>query len=407
LPEDREAFEAALLRADVQGVDTAQAREELKELDERSETPQRYVAFFGPISSGKSALIQAITGDQSVTVDPRGGTTRVVRHYQYDSHGENLLLSDAPGILDINEEHVQIAREEARRAHLVVYVCDGELTRDQHQELTMLREFNRPLMLALNKQDRYDELELNAVMQRIGEQVPGIELVPVQAGGQEEVIRVDTAGNEKRELRNRPPKVESLVKAMLDRIEKCAEQLDQQRDESLLHLGAEKLYTATQVHRKNQGEKLVKEYTRKAMVGALAAVTPGTDVLIQGYLGVKMVGAICELHGLRVRDIDLEQLVDQVSQNVDRRMTLILALVGNILKAFPGMGTVTGGIAHAVAYGLIFEALGASVVMTLEKGVGLVAADVLDNFEETMSGNLEERAKHLARLTLEQIVKKD
>ncbi|MET0044807.1 MAG: hypothetical protein ABW100_14970, partial [Candidatus Thiodiazotropha sp. 6PLUC3] len=62
LPETREAFEKALAKADAQGVDIAQAKEELDELDQRAELVQRYVAFFGPVSTGKSALIQAITG---------------------------------------------------------------------------------------------------------------------------------------------------------------------------------------------------------------------------------------------------------------------------------------------------------------------------------------------------------
>lgn len=407
LPEDRKAFEAALEKADAQGVDIIQAREELTELDQRARLPQRYVAFFGPVSTGKSALIQALTGSQSIPVDPRAGTTQTVNHYKLDRNGENLILTDAPGILDMNEAHVRIARDEARRAHLVVYVCEGELTRDQYQELTEIQGFNKPLIIALNKQDRYTDQDLMDITQRLNQQIPGVELVAVQAGGQEEVIRIDVEGKQKLELRDRPILVEPLVTAILDRIDKDALSLDQQRDESLIRLGAEKLHAATAEHRRSQSEQLVKAYTRKAMLGAMAAVSPGTDVLIQGYLGIKMVGSLCELYDVRVREVDVEHLLDLVSKNVGGRMTLLLALIGNLLKAFPGIGTVTGGVTHAIAYGLIFEALGESVVKTLDQGDELKSVKILDNFEETMSGNLEERAKHIARLALEQIVKRD
>ncbi|MBV2091601.1 MAG: GTP-binding protein [Candidatus Thiodiazotropha sp. (ex Ctena orbiculata)] len=408
LPEDREAFESALAKADEKGVDVSQARQELYELDQRSKSAERYVAFFGPVSAGKSALIKAITGVEEIQTDPRAGTTKAVEHYHCEIQGQPLIFTDAPGILDSNEARVQVAREEARRAHLVVYVCDAELTRDQHREMVELQTFERPLIVALNKRDRYTDEDLAAIMQRLVSQLPGIDnVVSVQAGGQEELIRIDAEGNEQRALRERPPQVDSLLAEIHNRIDQQSDTLEQQRDQSLLHLGAEKLHTATVEHRKQKGQKLVKEYTHKAMLGAMAAVSPGTDILIQGYLGIKMVGALCELYGIRVKDVDLEQLVEQAGQHVGKRMTLLLALAGNVLKAFPGLGTVTGGATHAVAYGLIFQSLGESVIETLEQGETLEKSVVLDKFEETMSGNLEARAKHFARLTLEQLIKKD
>jgi GTPase SAR1 family protein/uncharacterized protein (DUF697 family) len=407
LLQDRDAFEAALSKADLRGVDTTRARDELKELDERAEQVERYVALFGPVSAGKSALIRAITGSQSIPVDPRAGTTQAVRHYHYGDTGQDLIFTDAPGILDLNEDHNRLAQEEARRAHLVVYVSEGELTRDQYLELTELQRFERPLILALNKQDRYSEQELSDIIQRIAKQFPGLQVVPVQAGGQEEVIRIDPDGQQKRVVRQRPAQVEVLLDAIHSRIGEGAESLVRLRDESLIRLGAEKLQSATLSHRRSQSDKLVKEYTRKAMLGAMAAVSPGTDILIQGYLGVKMVKSLSELYEVRVGDVDLEQLVQLASQDVGKRMTLLLALIGNVLKAFPGVGTVTGGLTHAVAYGLIFEALGKSVVKTLDQRDQLETANILNNFEETMSGNLEERAKYFARLALAQIVRKD
>ncbi|MES9860557.1 MAG: GTPase [Candidatus Thiodiazotropha sp. LLP2] len=407
LPETREAFEKALAKADAQGVDIAQAKEELDELDDRAGLTQRYVAFFGPVSTGKSALINAITGSQSMRIDPRAGTTQTIQHYSFTRNGIELLMTDAPGILDLNLEHVRIARDEARRAHLVIYVCEGELTRDQYQELAELQGFDRPLILALNKQDRYSEDDLIAITGRIRARFPEIELVPVQAGGQEEVIRIDAQGEQKSVLRDRPPQVEPLIEAIMDKIDEEEGSLDQQRDESLIRLGAEKLRSASVAHRQEQSEKVVKGYTRKAMLGAMAAVSPGTDILIQGYLGIKMVKSLCDLYEIRIRDVDVESLVDQASKSVGKRMTLLLALTGNVLKAFPGLGTVTGGLTHAVAYGLIFEALGESVVKTLDQGDQFETIQVLNKFEETMSGNLEARAKNLARLALEHFAKRD
>ncbi|MBT3061535.1 MAG: Era-like GTP-binding protein [Candidatus Thiodiazotropha sp.] len=407
LPGDREALAEALAQADGKGVDTAGARQELQELDRRRDQLTFYVAFFGAVSAGKSALIRAITGAEGIAVDVRAGTTRQIAHYRYHGDpGVDLQLTDAPGILDIDPELVRIAREEARRAQLVIYVCDGELTRDQHRELVELQTLERPLILALNKQDRYSDRDLEAVVGRLRERLPEIEVIPVQAGGKEEVIRLDASGSERRELRDREARIEGLMAAIEKRIATEREGLDARRDESLVRLGGEKLHQATQAHRRQQGEKLVRDYTAKAMLGAVAAVSPGTDILIQGYLGVQMVKALTALYEVKAKEVDVEHFIDLASQNLGKRMTLVLAMAGNVLKAFPGVGTVTGGLMHAVAYGLIFEGLGKAVLKTLEESGSLQTLQALDYFEEAISGDLEGRAKYFARLALEEFRKR-
>jgi small GTP-binding protein len=408
LPQDREALSEALQRADTQGVDTAEARHELRELDQRTAQLILYVAFFGPVSAGKSALIKAITGVEAIDVDPRAGTTRQVAHYDYaDGEGIDLQLTDAPGILDIDPAHVRIAREEARRAHLVIYVCDGELTRDQHLELEALQALQRPLIVTLNKQDRYSEADLKAILARLRERLPAVEVIPVQAGGIEEIIRIDASGREQQVQRDRQAKIDELMSAIVKRVKREREQLETQRDESLVRLSAEKLHLATQTHRREAGEKLVRQYTGKAMLGAMAAISPGTDVLIQGYLGVQMVKALTALYEVKAREVDVEYFIDLASQNVGKRMTLLLAMTGNVLKAFPGVGTVTGGVIHAVAYGLVFEGLGKAVLKTLQESGTLKTVEALDYFEEALSGDLESRAKYFARLALEEFRKKE
>lgn len=407
LPQDREAFAEALRKADERGIETAPARAELDELDVRRQDPVNYIALFGPVSAGKSALIRAITGEPDIAVDPRAGTTQDIQHYRHTSPdlGE-WVLTDAPGILDLDEARVRLAREEARRAHLVVYVSDGELTRDQYQELSELQRYDRPLILALNKQDRYSSAELQAIIERLSGQLSGVNIVPVQAGGSEEVVRVDPQGQEQRVVRARPPQIEGLLRAIHEALVGNASELSRRRDESLIRLGAEKLQASTLQHRQQMSEKTVKQYTRKAMLGAMAAVSPGTDLLIQGYLGVQMVRALCDLYGVGVTEMDLDGLVQQASRQVGKTLTLLLALAGNVLKAFPGVGTVTGGLTHAVAYGLIFESLGQAVLRTLEQTHSLKTTLILEDFEEKLSGNLEARATTLARIALEQFVRK-
>jgi len=258
----------------------------------------------------------------------------------------------------------------------------------------------------VNKPDRFGEADLDRVLARLGEQLPGVERVVVQAGGRETVTRVDADGRETPIERERPARIEALLQALRRRIGQESAQLTRLRDESLMHLGADKLAQARSLHRQAQSEQMVKGYARKAMVGAMAAVSPGTDVLIQGYLGVQMVRELTRLYEVKATQADLDQFVALASQQVGKRLTLLLSLAGNVLKAFPGIGTVTGGLMHAVAYGMIFEGLGKAVARTLHESGELSRRQALDYFEETIGGDLESRAKVFARLAWEEFVTK-
>ena len=404
-PVDRGSLDQALEQAESAGVDTRAAREELQELDRRVETAKRHLVFFGAVSSGKSALIRAITGEEGIRVDPRAGTTRELLHYPYSTAElPDLVLTDAPGILDQDSGLVALAREEARRADLIIYVCEGELTRDQFEEIETLQRYERPFLLALNKPDRYSEDDLAAVLQRLAAQLPGTELVVVQAGGQESLVRIDADGRESNVVRDRPARFEALLQAIRSRLARDAEHLTRLRDESLMRLGAEKLAQATGRHRQELSEQLIKGYSRKAMVGAMAAVSPGTDVLVQGYLGVQMVRELSQLYGIKAQQADMDEFVHLAGQHLGKRLTLLLALSGNVLKAFPGVGTVSGGLIHAVAYGMIFEGLGKAVAKTLQESSSLERSRALNYFEEAIGGDLEGRAKDFARLAWQEFV---
>ena len=77
-------------------------------------------------------------------------------------------------------------------------------------------------------------------------------------------------------------------------------------------------------------------------------------------------------------------------------------MAGNGLKAFPGIGTVAGGFVHAVAYGLIFDALGRSLVMTLSKHGELLPDVAVGEFEESISEHIEKGVTRVAKMAIEE-----
>jgi uncharacterized protein len=395
-----------LQQAAERGVDVETARAELAELGRRRAAGSLYVALFGEVSVGKSSLVRALVPDAEAEVGVEAGVTRDVRHYRWRSpEGDELVLADVPGTGEIGGELETLAREEAQRAQLVVFVAEGDLTHSEHQALTALAELRKPLVLAVNKQDRYDSGELETIVARIRERLreAGVPapVVTVSAGGVREVVRELPDGGEARETRALVPQVEGLRKALTRAVESDAELFDRLRDGAIFALAAHKLEQAELGWRREQADKLIRQTSRKAALAALATVAPGADVLVQGYLGTGLVRGLCELYGVPVQEIDVEQLLKLLQTRLGRVTPLVLSVVGNGLKAFPGLGTVVGGVVQAVAYGLIFDALGRAVARTLERRGALSQGAVEQSFKEVLGEDLEARARGLAAWLVE------
>lgn len=406
---DREQVERRVRKAEEAGMDVTRARRELAMLQERQAVGRVHISLFGEISSGKSSLIRALLPDAEVEISVRGGTTRAVRDYRWISPaGDELVLTDMPGLDEVGAGLDFVAREEALRSHLVIYVCDSDLTRSQHDELQDLLAIGKPCILALNKIDRYTTDELAMIQGRLGERLAegsDVQVVGVRAGGTQEVVRVLADGTEEIVTRELKPDVGELQRTIQRYVDRDPEMLNSLRDSAVFVLVSHRLDKVEADHKREQAKRIVTSYSRKAVIGAMAAVTPGSDIIIQGFLGVRMIRALSELYDVSVRKVDTDLLLELVQKHVGRTTTLVLAVAGNALKAFPGMGTLAGGVMHAVAYGMIFETLGNAVATSLDTRGDLHPAQTAKVFKETLGEDLEASAKRFAKLALAQ--KKD
>jgi uncharacterized protein len=409
----KEELESQLAKAQEAGVDVASVRRELALLSRRKAAGTIHVGFFGEISSGKSSLIQALLPGAQLAIAASGGTTRELAEYRWQSpSSDELILTDMPGTNEVGAGLDEMSRAEAMRAHVVVYVCDGDLTRTQYADLQSLLALGKPCILALNKADRYRREELDLVLARLQERVDGpvvaagsarprVDVVAVQAGCRREALRVTPDGREESVVVDLAPRVDELREALQRHLDSDPEVLEKLRDSSVFVLAARTLDEAQRSHRTEKAAALTDSYSRKAMVGAMAAVAPGSDLVIQGYLGVTMVKALSDLYGVPVRQVDTDLLLELVQKRVVRSSTVMLAVLGNALKAFPGVGTLAGGIAHAAAYGMIFHALGRAVAASMESRGTLRPAQAAQVFEEHLSENLQTSARRFARLALD------
>ncbi|MBT8089403.1 MAG: 50S ribosome-binding GTPase, partial [Gammaproteobacteria bacterium] len=408
-PLSKQEIETRIREAEAAGVDVASAQAELMELATRQQHGAINLCFFGEISTGKSSLIKALVPEADVLIDVVGGSTDDVRHYRWRNEaGNEILLTDVPGIGGIDGQLSAIAADEAKRAHVVLFVCDSDLTRAEIRSIEALLVFDKPLVLVLNKADRFTSEEQATLMQKLLERVDEVggqlqrdHVVAVTAGGESDVIERHADGREQTVRRSRPADIGVLVVAINRLLETDAVPLDLRRERAVFQMAATRLAEAEAQYRLQRSEQIIRSATRKAVVGALAAISPGTDILIQGYVGTTMTQQLCKLYGATPRDLDIEEFLSMSQSRVGRALPLSLAVAGNGLKAFPGLGTVAGGLVHAVAYGLIFDALGRSLVLSLSRHGELVPETASKEFEDGISEHLEAGVRRVARMALE------
>lgn len=399
--------EAALEKAEALGADTRGIRQELEELNRRREVGDIHVALFGEVSTGKSALVRALLPGAQAHSDVLGGTTREIVQYRWSSPGgDALIISDMPGTDEAGATLDTIASEEAKRAHIVVYVVDSDLNRRQHAALQELLELGKPLVLVLNKTDRYsaqDAERLAEKMRALLADHDNARFAQVSAATSRQLVRQLPDGSEQTETRMVAPQVEALGKALQRLVDNDPAILDRLRDSATFVLAQQKLDHAMTELRREKADKLVDSYALKAMAGAMAAITPGSDLVIQGWLGTRLVRELAALYDTKPGKVDTELLLKLVQRHVGKAHTLLLAVAGNALKAFPGIGTLAGGALHAVAYGIIFRTLGRALTSTLATRGELHPRQAAKLFEESLGEDLESSARRLARVAVEQV----
>lgn len=396
----------AVTAAEDRGLDIQPFHDELDALLKRRDSGRIYVALFGEVSTGKSSIIKAMLPDASVDISIKAGETQKITHYTWKSHaGDELVLTDLPGRNEAGGALETQIDAEARRAQMVIYVADSDLNRDQYRDISSLLNYNKPLILCINKSDRLSPSDRERLGTRITRRLNSqaqITLVFIQSGGEQEVVRISPEGEEQTLTRQRPAQVQALATAIQDQIDQHAEELNQLRDASVFVLIQQQLDEATLAHRLIEGEKIIASSTRKAVIGALAAIAPGSDLVIQGIIGSAMVKALCKLYDTPAKQLDIDEFFSLSQGQVKKSSALILAISGNALKAFPGLGTVAGGLTHAVAYGLIFDALGHAIHTTLRQRGRLKPAPAALRFSENLNLNAREKVADIARLVWDQ-----
>jgi hypothetical protein len=125
--------------------------------------------------------------------------------------------------------------------------------------------------------------------------------------------------------------------------------------------------------------------------------------VIQGVLATGLTRALAELYGVKVSEVQIEDFVQQAKLTLRSGSSIVLAVAGNALKAFPGLGTLGGGVLHAFAYALIFDSMGRALAASLAERHSLDPDDAGARLKELLADAGGNRQRQLATLTMDAV----
>ena len=164
--------------------------DQLQQMFEKATSGRVEIVVFGEISTGKSALINALAGRRVAEVDVQGGWTKTVQSSKWENceyhvpgfEKSEVVLVDTPGINEVGgHEREELAESTARKSDLILFVIDSDINETEYVSLVEMAAVHKPIILVMNKRDLYDDHQWSAlhevVARRVGELIPSHHIV--------------------------------------------------------------------------------------------------------------------------------------------------------------------------------------------------------------------------------------
>jgi len=320
-----------------------------------------HIAVLGRVSVGKSSVLNALIGEHRFSTSALHGETRQNKMAHWDEQESgSLFLIDTPGINEIDgEARERMAREVSQRADLVLFVIDGDMTDSEYTALLDLAHEHRPLLLVLNKCDRYSvaqrEQLRTSLLARLEQIIPPGNLIEVSADPAPRiVIEVDADGRETESERPAPPNVTALKDRIWEILEAEGKTLAALNASLFAGDLSDKVGARVMAARRQLGEIVIDNYSLAKGVAVAINPVPLVDLAAALAVDISMVAHLSRVYGLPMTRSQSGTLIKTISGQLLILMgaTWLVHLVASVLKAGSGgLSTLlTVGAQGTVAY---------------------------------------------------------
>lgn len=362
------------------------------------ERDELHLAVFGRVSVGKSALANALLGENAFEVGVLHGTTREAtpRPWQ-EVAGSGVHLIDTPGIDELDgEAREKLAVEVAGISDLVVFVVDGDMTTRERDALVQLAQTERPLLLALNKADRYDDDQLARLLARLREHASGLvqpeDVVAVSA--QPPPLRrvsLDADGHEQVEMIRQGANIDALRNRLTDVLTREGRTLSALNASLFAGRLTDAVAKRIVVARRELAAKIIRQYCIAKSVAVALNPIPVADLLAAGALDAALVMHLARVYGLPITRREAGGLIATICAQLAALMGAIwsIHLVASALKGISaGMSTVLTASAQGALAWYATEIVGRAADRYLaagkswgEQGAKRVVSDIVASLD--------------------------
>jgi GTPase len=146
-----------------------------------------FVAIIGRPNVGKSTLLNRLLGQKVAIVTPKPQTTRSRILGIKTLPGAQIIFLDTPGLHQprslINRRMVQVAERAVEEADVLLWVVDAVdgVTPADREIAARLATSSRPLVVVLNKIDRFSKSGFLPQLAGLAELLPGRDVIPTSA----------------------------------------------------------------------------------------------------------------------------------------------------------------------------------------------------------------------------------
>ena len=327
---------------------------EMKAISEKLQHGEIHIAAFGRVGTGKSSLLNALLDRKVFSTSPLHGETRLQQRSHWDSvNSDHVVLIDTPGIDELEgEAREEMARSVARISDIVLMVCESDLTETEFKAVRSLAGRQRPLLLVLNKSDRYSAGELNSLVEhlreRCGQFVEPDNILTASADPRpEQIIRVDKAGNEYPAGRPRKLDISELKTRLWTILEKEGKTLAALNAALFTNELDGRIAGKIVLARKTVAERIIRNYClAKGLVVAVNPV-PVADLLAAAGTDVAMVIHLGNVYGFQLSRREASKLLLTISA----QLLLLMGAYWGVNMVSAAMKTISAGMSAALTAG--------------------------------------------------------